>query len=110
MLRDENDYLPDPESFDILKMAFLIQQSAIPQRLCLILSWTPVGFFFPVLLSKNKFCSVCLSRCSHGPFYTEFTVCMIAASMMLSVFDILKPLDEYGTPIDPTVEYIFDLT
>ena len=31
---------------------------------------------------------------------------------MLSAFDILKPqvLDEYGTPIDPTVEYDLSLT
>ena len=29
---------------------------------------------------------------------------------MLSAFDILKPLDEYGTPIDPMVEYDFGLT
>jgi hypothetical protein len=32
------------------------------------------------------------------------------AASMLSAFDILKPLDEYGTPIDPTVEYDFSLT
>ena len=29
---------------------------------------------------------------------------------MLSAFDILKPLDEYGTPVDLTVEYDFSLT
>ena len=29
---------------------------------------------------------------------------------MLSTFDILKPIDEYGTPIDSTVEYNFGLT
>ena len=37
------------------------------------------------------------------------TVWIMAASI-LSAFDILKPLDEYGTPIDPTVEYNFGLT
>lgn len=36
------------------------------------------------------------------------TVWIMAASM-LSAFDILKPLDEYGTPIDCTVEYNFSL-
>ena len=34
----------------------------------------------------------------------------IMAESMLSGFDILKPLDEYGTPIDSTVEYNFSLT
>lgn len=37
------------------------------------------------------------------------TVWIMAASM-LSAFDILKPLDEYGTPMDLTVEYNFGLT
>ena len=36
------------------------------------------------------------------------TVWIMAASI-LSAFDILKPLDEYGTPIDRTVEYNFSL-
>ena len=34
----------------------------------------------------------------------------ITAASILSAFDILKPLDEYGTPIDSAVEYNFSLT
>ena len=56
-------------------------------------------------LSKNNFCSVCPA--AHMGLST---VWMMTAVSMLSAFDILKSLDEYGTPIDPTVEYIFDLT
>ena len=29
---------------------------------------------------------------------------------MLSAFDILKPIDEFGTPVDLMVEYDFSLT
>lgn len=31
------------------------------------------------------------------------------AASILSTFDILKPLDECGTPIEPTMEYDFSL-
>ena len=43
-----------------------------------------------------------MSQCSHGS--------LITAASTLSAFDILKLLDEYGTPVDPTVEYDFGLT
>ena len=62
MLRDENNYLLDPEIFDILKIAFLIQQSAIPPRLFLVFKLDAGGFFLPrslvQSLSKTN-CSVC---------------------------------------------------
>ena len=34
----------------------------------------------------------------------------ITAASMLSAFDILKPLDEYGAPVDLAVEFDFSLT
>ena len=34
----------------------------------------------------------------------------IMAASMLSAFDILKPLDEYGTHIDSKIRYNFGLT
>ena len=91
---------------DILKMACLILQFAIPPRLCLVLDVG--GFFLPRSLvqsfSKNNFCSVCPAA------HMGLSTVWIMAASMLSAFDILKPLDEQGTPIDPTVEYIFGLT
>lgn len=58
----------------------------------------------PILSLKHTPCSVCPAA------HLGLSTVWIMAASMLSAFDILKPLDEYGTPIDPTVEYDFSLT
>ena len=89
-------------------MVCLIYQSAIPPRLCLALDGG--GFFLlrslaqPSFAKKKTACSVCPAA------HMGLSTVWIMAASMLSAFDILKPLDEYGTPIDPMVEYDFGLT
>ena len=48
MLRDENDYLPDPENFQYFKKGFP-DPAVRDHDYVWFSSWTSVGSFFPVL-------------------------------------------------------------
>ena len=56
-------------------------------------------FFVPLTITLNPSSSAC-----PGAHIALSTVWVTAASI-LSTFNILKPLDDYGTAIEPTMEY-----
>ena len=110
MLHDENDY-PDPEIFKperYLKNGLPDPTVRDPATIVFGFGRRWVFFSAPFSSTRPSFaktpCSVCPAA------HMGLSTVWIMAASILSAFDILKPHDEYGTPIDPTVEYDFSLT
>lgn len=109
MLRDKKDY-PDPESFKperYLKNG--LPDLTIRDPTTIVFGFGRRWVFLLRSLAQPTFakktsCSVCPAA------HMGLSTVWIMAASILSAFDILKPLDEYGTPIDSTVEYNFSLT
>jgi Cytochrome P450 len=109
MLRDENDY-SDPESFTPERYL----KNGLPDLTVRDPATIMFGFgrrwvFLLHSLAQQTFaiktpCSVCPAA------HMGLSTVWIMAASMLSAFEFLKPLDEYGAPIDPTIEYNCGLT
>ena len=111
MLRDENDY-PDPESFKPERyLKNDLPDLSVRDPATIMFGFGRRWVFFCSVLYHNQFSLKKKTSCSVCPAaHMGLSTVWIMAASILSAFDILKPLDEYGTPIDPTVEYNFGLT
>ena len=108
MLHDENDY-PDPESFKperYLKNG--LPDMTVRDPATIVFGFGRRWVSAPSSDLRPSFAKTPYSVCPAA--HMGLSTVWIMAASILSAFDILKPLDEYGTSIDPTVEYDFSLT